>query len=85
MKRAQQRGIPPLIVQWLDAYGDEIYDGKGACVVYFSRKSIRDLERAFGRSPVRKLSEWLDVYKVEDSATSQVITVGHRYNRLKRK
>lgn len=83
--RARQRGIPPLIEEWLDAYGEELYEDSGACVLFFSRKSIRKLERAFGAAPVRKLSEWLDVYKVEDSATSHVITIGHRYKRLRRK
>ncbi len=83
--RARQRGIPPLIEEWLDAYGEQNYDGHGARVVFFSKKSIRRMEREFGRAPVRKLSEWLDVYKVEDSSTSSVITIGHRYQRVRRK
>lgn len=83
--RAQQRGIPPLIDEWLDAFGEELYDGFGARIVFFSKKSIRRMERAFGAAPVRKLSNWLDAYKVEDSGTSRVITVGHRYRRLRRK
>ena len=83
--RAQQRGIPPLIEQWLDAYGEEDYDGNGACRVFFSKKSIRKMERDFGRAPVQKLSAWLDAYKVEDSGTGSVITIGHRYRRMRRK
>lgn len=83
--RARQRGIPPLIEEWLDGYGEENYDGHGARVVFFSKKSIRRMEREFGRAPVQKLSEWLDVYKVEDSSTSKVITIGHRYQHLRRK
>lgn len=83
--RAQQRAIPPLIEQWLDAYGDEDYDGHGARRVFFSRKSIRSMERDFGHAPVRKMSQWLDVYKVEDSRSGRLITIGHRYQHLKRK
>ena|SRR5258708_18260437 len=83
--RAQQRGIPPLIEQWLDQFGDEDYDGHGAVRIYFSRKSIRAMERAFGRGPVRRLSEYLDAYKVENSHDGQIITVGHRTKRLWRR
>ncbi len=53
--RCQQRGIPPLILQWLDLYGEEQYDGKGAVIRYFSRSSRRAMEKDFGRSPVKKL------------------------------
>lgn len=83
--RSRQRGIPPLIAEWLDVYGEEDYDGHGGRRVFFSRKSIRRMEREFGRAPVQKLSEWLDAYKVEDSASGCVITIGHRYRRLRRK
>jgi len=84
-KRAQQRGIPPLIDEWLDAYGEEVYDGHGATVLYFSKKSIRMMERAYGSSPVRKLSEWHDAYKVVSSNDGKVITLGHRRRRLWRR
>lgn len=83
--RAQQRGIPPLIEHWLDQYGEEDYDGHGGCRVFFSKRSIRQMERDFGRAPVRKLAEWLDVYKVESSHGGQLITICHRYQRLWRK
>jgi hypothetical protein len=83
--RAKQRGIPPLIEQWLDRYGEEDYDGHGGCRLYFSKRSIRTMERDFGREPLRKLDEWLDVYKVEDSRSGEVITVGRRYRHLLRR
>lgn len=83
--RARQRGIPPLIEQWLDAYGQQDYDGNGARRVFFSKASIRQMERDFGRAPIQKLSEWLDVYKVEDSSSGYVITIGHRYRHLRRR
>jgi hypothetical protein len=61
--RAQQRAIPPLIDQWLDQFGDEEYDGHGGVIRFFSRSSIRAMEREFGDSPVRKLAEYLHAYK----------------------
>lgn len=75
--RAKQRGIPPLVEQWLDEFGEEVYDGRGAIRIYFSRKSIRAMQRAFGRAPVRRMHEYLDAYKVESSHDGRVITVGH--------
>ncbi|SET06189.1 hypothetical protein SAMN05216412_10313 [Nitrosospira multiformis] len=81
--RAQQRCIPPLIEQWLDQFGEEKYDGNGGILLYFSRASIRAMERAFGRAPVRKMTEYLDAYKVESSHDGRVLTIGHRTKRLK--
>lgn len=83
--RAKQRGIPPLIEEWLDKYGEQDYDGHGACRIFFSKKSIRRMERDFGRAPVRKMSEWLRAYKVEDSHDGNIITVGHRFQHLRRR
>jgi hypothetical protein len=83
--RAQQRGIPPLIEAWLDEFGEAEYDGNGAVVRYFSRKSIRRMERAFGSPPVRRMSEYLRAYKVESSHDGATITIGHRRRRVRRK
>jgi hypothetical protein len=83
--RAQQRGLPPLIDQWLDQFGEEAYDDHGGIVRYFSHGSRRALERTFGRAAVRKLAEYLDAYKVEDSHDGRPITTGHRFKRINRK
>ena len=83
--RAQQRGIPPLIDQWLDQFGEESYDGRGGVLRFFSHASLRAMEREFGRAPLRKLAEFLDVYKVESSRDGQVITIGHRTKRINRR
>lgn len=82
--RAQQRGIPPMVDQWLDLYGQEEHDGHGAVILYLDKKSIRNMERDLGRRPVARSSEWLDAYKVKDR-DGRTITVGHRYRRLWRK
>ena len=82
--RMQQRGIPPLIEQWLDEFGEEQYDGHGGIRRYFSRKSVRAMQRAFGREPVRRLAEYLDAFKVESSHDGQTITVGHQITRIRR-
>jgi hypothetical protein len=81
--RAQQRCIPPIIDIWLDEFGEEQYDGHGGILKYFSKASIRTMERAFGRAPIKKLAEYLDVYKVESSHDGQTITIGHCTKRIK--
>lgn len=82
--RSQQRAVPPLILQWLDQYGEEQYDGHGAIIRFFSRSSRRAMERDFGSNPVRKMSEFLNIYKVE-TQQGDVITTGHLTKRIKRK
>ncbi|MGZ8913831.1 MAG: hypothetical protein ACXW1Z_12090 [Methylobacter sp.] len=83
--RSQQRGIPPLIDLWLDQYGEEEYDGHGGIRRYFSRASIRTMEKEFGRGPLSKLSEYFNSYKVTSSDNGQTITLGHRAKRIKRR
>jgi len=82
--RAQQRGIPPLIDQLLEAYGEEQHDGNGAVILYLNKASIRRMERDMGRRPVARLSEWLDAYKVR-TTDGKTITIGHRYRRIGRR
>lgn len=82
--RSQQRGIPPLIDQWLDQYGEEEYDGHGGIRRYFSRVSIRAMERDFGHGPIAKLAEYLNSYKVESSHDGRTITIGYRTKKIRR-
>lgn len=82
--RSQQRGVPPLIRDWLLLFGDERFDGHGGLIRYFSRRSVRQLERAVGRQPVRRMSEYLSAYLVESARDGQVITMGKRYKPISR-
>lgn len=78
--RSQQRGIPPLVSDWLLDFGDEVYDGHGGVVRYFTPKSVRKVEKAVGREPVRRMSEFLRCYLVQSSYDGTVLTVGKRHN-----
>lgn len=82
--RAQQRGIPPLVDELLDRYGQEQHDGHGAVILFLDKRSIRAMERELGRRPVARLAEWLDAYKVR-AGDGQTITIGHRTRRIWRK
>jgi hypothetical protein len=82
-KQMQRRGIPPLIVHWLEEFGEEVHDHHGAIVLHFSKAARRRLERSVGRQPIRKLDEWMSAYLVI-STDGVPITVGFRYRRLNR-
>jgi len=84
-KRAQQRCIPPMIDRLLDEFGEEVYDSQGGLIVYFSKRSKRRMQRALGRRPVKKLSEFFNVYRVDSSKDELTITRGHRFKHIKRK
>lgn len=77
--RSQQRGVPPLITIWLLDYGVEEYDGHGAVVRYFTRKSLRKMERELGSAPLKRLSEYLRCYLVQSNRDGTIITVGKRH------
>ena len=77
--RAQQRGIPPLIQNWLIDYGAEQFDGRGGVVRYFSNDCLRKMERELGKTPVKRMSEYMRCYLVQSSSDGGVITVGKRF------
>ena len=79
--RMQQRGLPPLVLQWLEDYGSERYDGHGGVIRYFDKRARRALERAVGREPVRRMHEWLNSYAVF-AHDGTAVTVGRRHKRL---
>lgn len=80
--RSQQRGIPPLIREWLLDFGEENYDHRGAIIYYFTRDSRRRLERNFGRESIRRFHEWLDSYAVVSASDGLLISVGKRYKKV---
>ena len=79
--RSQKRGIPPLILEWLMAYGEEQPDHHGARVVYFTKESRRRIGQVNGDMIVRRLRELLDTYAVI-SGDGRMITCGHRFKKI---
>ena len=80
--RVQQRALPPLVLDWLHAYGHEHHAGRGATVLCFDKPARRRLERAVGREPVRRMKQWLNTYAIV-SGDGQVVTAGHRFKRIR--
>ena len=83
--RGQQRGVPPFVGMLLDSYGCRQYDGHGAIILYFNKKSRRQMEQDMGREPIRRMAEWLDAYKVESCEDGSTVTIDNRYKRIFRK
>ena len=77
--RTQHRGIPPLISNWLLDYGEEVFDGHGGVVRFFSPQCIRRMEREIGKAPLKRMSEFLRCYLVQGSNDGAIITVGKRF------
>ena len=72
--RAQQRCIPPLVMEWLLAYGSRT-TSYGAVRVSFDKRSRRELARDVGRPVVKQLGRFLNAAIVVDPTDDQVITV----------
>ena len=78
--RSQQRGIPPLISGWLIDYGDEVFDGHGGVIRYFSSNCIRLMVSEIGKDAVKRKSEFLRCYLVQATNDGAVVTVGKRHH-----
>lgn len=82
-QRAQQRGIPPLVIELLLHFGDTEWDHHGAQVKFFTRKSRNRIDQAVGTQITRRMHEYLDSYLVM-ALDGTLITCGHRYKRIHR-
>jgi hypothetical protein len=80
-QRAQQRGIPPIVIDWLQAYGRDIRS-RGADIYYFDKSTKKTLKRDLGSQVYSAFTEFLNIYVVI-SDEGAVITTGIRTKRLK--
>ena len=79
--RCQQRGLPPLVLDWLTQFGATEYDHQGAEIRFFDRRSRQQLARYAGKVVVERLAGLLDAYAVV-SSDGIIVSVGHRYKRI---
>jgi len=79
--RAQQRSLPPAIINWLLQFGHETRHN-GADVFCFDKQSRKRLMRFLGATAFRRIEDLLDAYVVV-SDDGQILTVGHRTRRLR--
>ena len=79
--RMQQRGIPPSMIDRVLRHGREHFDHHGGVVVTVDKAARERLKRS-GELRKTELDRLADVYVVV--AEGIVVTVGHRYRRLRR-
>ncbi len=75
-KRAQQRAIPPIVVEWLMRFGAQRWS-RGASVYEFDKEGRRRLRRHLGQRLFSSIEPWLDAYAVVGDER-RVVTVGWR-------
>ena len=82
-QRMQQRGIPRQAIGYVLTYGRVSHDHRGTRVMWLDKRCRARLGREEGREVVRELDKHLDAYVVTDM-DGTVVTVGHRYRRVRR-
>ena len=80
--RCQQRAIPPLLIDLLLQFGTCESAGNGASKVFFD-KAARKKVKSYAGTLSRMIEGHLDLYAVVAEG-NKVITVGHRYERIRR-
>ena len=80
--RMQQRGIPGFILSLLLDNGESYNDGRGAEVIYFTKKVRQQLRKLLSHSEYVRAERHFDIYAVMASET--LITVGHRTQKIYR-
>lgn len=81
--RCQQRSIPPMMVDLLLEFGKSEYEGEGVAKMFFD-KQARKRVASYAGPLAALLEEHLDMYAVVNQSNMQVITVGHRLERIRR-
>lgn len=81
--RVRQRGVDPVVLDVLLAYGTGVHDHLGAEILVFDRKAFRRMERTLDAALVRRAESSRGLYAVR-SMDGAVVTVGHRTRKLKR-
>ena len=81
--RMQQRGVNPVLLELLDAYGATQYDHHGAAVRYFNKAARRKMRHSEGADVYRAVEAKLNVYAVV-ARDGRLVTVGRRDHRINR-
>lgn len=81
LSRCQQRGIPPILLDLLLAFGATAKAPGGAEKVFFDKASRKKI-KAYAGPLAGLLERHLDIYAVVVDG-DKVITIGHRLERIK--
>ena len=81
--RIRQRGICEDVLPLLFKFGQKTHDNVGGKVFYLNKASRARIERECGPEALRKIRDRLDIYAVVGEGNG-LVTVGHRFRRIKR-
>ncbi len=82
-QRSQQRGIPPMVLDLLTRWGVEERVGGGASRFTMNKETRRILRAYAGSRLFAAIEPYLDCYTILNEDERSVITLAHRYKRLK--
>ena len=74
--RMKQRGIPPVIVDWLQQFGAEEFDHHGAIRYFFDKRSLKHLQSYLGTQTAGVVEQYRRCYVVVGMDGS-VVTTGY--------
>jgi hypothetical protein len=81
--RVRQRAVPPIVLDWLIAYGSRVPAGKGIECIFLDKKGRRRLQHDLGAWAYARLEPKFDTYAIvaNDGA---IVTTGYRTRRINR-
>jgi hypothetical protein len=82
-QQKQRRGLSTTTVNLLLLYGSMTHDHRGAELYHFDKAALRHLERDWGTAVAHQADRLQRTFAV-CSTDGTVITVGHRYKRIRR-
>src|SRR5512147_2615668 len=65
------------------SYGTSVHDHQGGEIVVFDKRAFRRLERAIDAALLRRVTDHRSLYAVR-STDGALVTVGHRFRRVRR-
>jgi hypothetical protein len=80
--RAQQRSVPPAVLDWLIQFGDEEFLGEGVRRYAFTKRTWKKLSSYLGGLGLAEPEKARSAYAVI-APDDSLITVGYRTGRLK--
>jgi hypothetical protein len=80
--RLEQRGVSPVIIDWLEQYG-AIEPQEGAELIYFNHRSLKRLASYTGGIS-NKIDKLKSIYQLRGN-NGNIITTGYRDESIKRK
>jgi len=82
--RMQQRGIKEETLDCLFRFGSKAHDRRGCVIVYFDKQARKRIQlNQQEESSYKSIDAWMDTYAVV-SIDGEVLTVGHRFKKIKR-